>query len=142
MLHLEDELEANLYEIIATYLEEVQKILDKFDDIVSKRSHNIENCLTVEYVIRLTIDIPVVGKMRYHILKKYKWIEDQIKIMLENGVIEESNSPYAFNIIIVKKKDEARESMDRFCVNYGLLNKITIPDRYLLFNINEICSRF
>jgi len=36
MLHLEDELEANLYEITATYSEEVQQILNEFDEIVSK----------------------------------------------------------------------------------------------------------
>ncbi len=62
--------------------------------------------------------------------------------MLKNGVIKESNSLYAFNIVVVGKKDSAKEGMDRFCVNYGLLNKITISDRYLLPNINETCSRF
>ncbi len=139
MLHLEDELEANLYEIIATYPKE---ILNEFDDIVLKGPHDIRNCLTVEYVIRLTTDVSVVGKMRYHIPKEHKWIEDQIKIMLENIVIEESNSSYIFNVVVVEKKDEVEEGMNRLCVNYKLLNKITIPDRYLLFNINEICSRF
>ncbi len=62
--------------------------------------------------------------------------------MLENGVIEESNSPYAFNVVVVGKKDSAGEGIDRLCVNYGLLNKITIPDRYPLPNINKTCSRF
>ncbi len=60
--------------------------------------------------------------------------------MLDNEVIEESNSPYAFNIIVVKKKNRAEEDMNRLCVNYGPLNKITILDKYLLPNINEICS--
>ena len=72
MLHLKDELEANLYEITATYLKEIQKILDEFDDIVSKGPHDIGNCLIVEYAIRLTTDMPVVGKMEYYTSKKYK----------------------------------------------------------------------
>ncbi len=62
--------------------------------------------------------------------------------MLKNGVIKESSSPYAFNVIVVKKKDGAGKGIDRLCINYVLLNKITISDRYPLPNINETCSRF
>jgi len=43
--------------------------------------------------------------------------------MLQSGVIEESSSPYAFNIIVIEKKDGAGEGMDRLCINYALLNK-------------------
>ena len=88
------------------------------------------------------MDILVVGKMGYHIPKEHKWIEEQVKIMLENGIVEESNSLYTFNVVVVGKKDSTGEGMDRLCINYRLLNKITIPDRYLLPNINEICNRF
>ena len=142
IIYLKDVLKANLYEIISTYLEEVQQILDEFDKIVSKGPYDIGNCLTIKYAIRLITDVSVVEKMEYHTLKEHKQIEDQIKIMLENRVIEELNSLYVFNIVIVGKKNRAKEGIDRLCVNYRLLNKIMIPDRYLLPNINEICSRF
>src|SRR6266498_3085094 len=62
--------------------------------------------------------------------------------MLQNGVIEESSNPYAFNIVVVGKKDGAGEGMDRLCINYAPLNKRTIPDRYPLPNINEMLSSF
>ncbi len=62
--------------------------------------------------------------------------------MLKNGIIEESNSLYVFNIVVVKKKDGAGEGMDRLYINYELLNKITISDRYPLPNINKMCSGF
>src|SRR6266498_6163252 len=62
--------------------------------------------------------------------------------MLQNGVIEESSSPYAFNVIIVGKKDGVKEGMDRLCINYAPLNKRIIPDRYSLPNINEMLSSF
>ena len=109
---------------------------------MSKRSHNIGNCLTIKYAIRLITNIPVVGKIGYHIPKEYKWIEDQVKIMFENRVIEELNSPYAFNIVVIRKKNEVGEGMNRLYINYRPLNKITIPDKYLLFNINKTCSQF
>src|SRR6266542_7097690 len=48
--------------------------------------------------------------------------------MLKNGVIEPFTSPYAFNIVIVEKKDGAGEGMDRMCINYSPLNKVTKKD--------------
>jgi len=32
--------------------------------------------------------------------------------------------------------------MDRLCINYAPFNKLTIPDRYLIPNFNEILSSF
>ncbi len=113
---MRDELEVNLYEITSTYPEEVQQILNKFDEIVSKGLYNIENCLTIEYAIRLITNIPVVEKMEYHTLKEYKWIEDQVKIILKNGIIEKSNSLYTFNIVVIRKKNRVKEGMDELYV--------------------------
>ena len=62
--------------------------------------------------------------------------------MLQNEVIEEFNSLYTFNIVVVGKKDSARGGMDRLCINYASLNKLTIPDKYLLPNINKMLSNF
>ena len=62
--------------------------------------------------------------------------------MLQNRVIEESSSSYAFNVVVIGKKDGAGEGIDRLCVNYASLNKRTIPDRYPLPNINEMLSSF
>ncbi len=62
--------------------------------------------------------------------------------MLQNEIIEESSSPYAFNVIVIGKKDGVGEGMDRLCINYASFNKRTILDRYPLSNINEILSSF
>ncbi len=72
MLHLEDELKANLYEITLTYSEEVQQFFNKFDEIILKGSHDIGNCMMIEYTIRLTTDVLVVEKMGYHTPKEHK----------------------------------------------------------------------
>ena len=62
--------------------------------------------------------------------------------MLQNGIIEELSSLYAFNIIVVRKKDGAGEGINRLCINYTPLNKLTILDTYSLPNINEMLSSF
>ena len=62
--------------------------------------------------------------------------------MLKNGVIEKSKSPYIANVVVVGKKDGDGEGMDRLCVNFGPLNRKTIPDRYPLPIIKEIIRLF
>jgi len=48
MLHLEDEKETRLFEIIGKEETEVEKtfkaILEKYDDVVSQGAHDIRNC--------------------------------------------------------------------------------------------------
>ncbi len=48
MLHLEDEKEARLFEIIETERTKVKKILKielkEYDDVISQEAHNIRNC--------------------------------------------------------------------------------------------------
>ncbi len=48
--------------------------------------------------------------------------------MLKNEIIESYTNSYAFNIIIVRKKDGAGKEMDRIYINYTLLNKETEKD--------------
>src|SRR6266542_439425 len=62
--------------------------------------------------------------------------------MLKNEVIEPSTNPYAFNIIIVEKKDGAGEEMDRMCINYASLNKVTEKDSEPIPIIKEYLSLF
>jgi len=62
--------------------------------------------------------------------------------MLKNEVIESSTSSYAFNIIIVGKKDEAGEGIDRMYINYTPLNKITEKDSGSISIIKEYLSLF
>ncbi len=66
MLHLEDKREARLFEITGMEGIEVEKvlkiILEEYDDVVSQRAHNIENCQTIEHIIRLLDETLVVEK--------------------------------------------------------------------------------
>ncbi len=71
MLHLEEERDYLLYEIMNTYPEEVQKILHEYENIVSKGAHDIGNCTSVEHAIRLISEVPVIGKMKYHTPKEH-----------------------------------------------------------------------
>ena len=53
--------------------------------------------------------------------------------MLQDGVIEESNSPWASPVVLVRKKDNTL----RYCIDYRRLNAVTRKDSYPLPRIDE-----
>jgi len=126
--------EVKLYELIGeevmdTHVKEMlDEILNEYDDIVSKGPHDIGNCTQVKHDIRLNNERPIKRKQSPRLVKENEWIKGQIDEMLKNGVIEPFTSPYAFNIVIVRKKDGAGEGMNRMCINYAPLNEVTEKD--------------
>lgn len=95
---------------------------------------NIGRCKSVEHCIRLSVNRTVVMKARPYSTEHSKAIKEQINEMLMKGVIRPSSSPFAAEVVMVRKK----EGTWRFCVDYRMLNKITIKDKYPLPRIAEL----
>ncbi len=62
--------------------------------------------------------------------------------MLQNRIIKESSNPYAFNVVVIRKKDDVGKGLDKLYINYASFNKLTISNRYLLPNINKMLLNF
>src|SRR6266508_4328689 len=140
--------ETKLYELIGeevtdAYVKEMlDEILNEYDDVVLKGSHNIGNCKLVKHDIRLNDERSIKWKQSPRSVKENEWIKGQIDEMFKNGVIEPSISPYAFNIVIVGKKDGAGKRIDRMCINYSPLNEVTEKDSGPIPIIKEYLSLF
>ena len=66
-----------------------------------------------------------------------KLIKEHLDDLLGKGMIQVSNSPYGANIVFAKKKDGGL----RLCIDYRLVNRITIKDRTPLPTHTEIRQR-
>ena len=58
--------------------------------------------------------------------KKLPLLEEEIKSLLREGIIQPSNSQWAFPAILVPK----RGGVVRLCINFRKINKVTIPDKF------------
>ena len=88
-------------------------------------------------IVKHTIDTgdnhPFKLPMRRQPLAQKPIIENELEKMLEQGVIEPSESPWSSPILLVKKKDGSI----RFCIDFRKLNSLTRKDAYPLPRIDE-----
>ena len=95
----------------------MENYADDFSDVPGRTSK-------IEHRINLIDEEPVRPKpypLPYALRQELK---DEIKGMLDMGVIKKLSSPYASPVVIVNKKDGS----NRICVDYKKLNKVTISD--------------
>jgi hypothetical protein len=102
--------------------------------------------LTATSDIEHYMPTPTVSANRAITLRNYRTpehhqaeVDTQIQQMLEEKVIQPSQIPWNFPIIIVPKKQDASGKRKwRICVGFRKLNDVTIGDSFPLPNIQDI----
>ncbi|GFW90093.1 retrovirus-related Pol polyprotein from transposon opus [Trichonephila clavipes] len=90
--------------------------------------------VNIELDIALTDDEPIFHKPRHLPFAERDIVDAQVDEWVKNGIIEPCSSPYASQVVVVKKKD----GKSRVCIDYRRLNRKLIKDNYPLPLIDDI----
>src|SRR5207247_2014439 len=112
---------------------QLEEILVKYSDCFSRHENDLGRTTAVKHAIDTGGRKPVKQLLRRHPYAHVHEIDRQVETMLAQDVIEPSSSPWASNVVVVKKKDGSL----RFCIDYRKLNDCTVKDAYPLPRITD-----
>ncbi|GBM66543.1 Retrovirus-related Pol polyprotein from transposon 297 [Araneus ventricosus] len=111
----------------------VRKLLKEFQNLFSTCDADVGRCNMTQHRINTGDHPPIKQYPRRLPLARKEEVDNLVKEMVDNGIIEESSGPWTSLIVLVKKKDGST----RFCVDYRKLNKITKKNSYPLPRIDD-----
>lgn len=112
-------------------------LLFRYNDCFAKTSQDLGCTNLVKMNIKTTTEQPIYRQPYRLSHIEQEIVRSKVSDLLNAGIIKESESDYAFPVILVKKKN----GDSRLCVDYRALNAITIKDRYPLPNIDDQVSK-
>ena len=126
--HLRELLERTTADMTTKESKLVRKLIVDYADVFAEPDGPLGRTTLVHHEIDTGDAAPVRERMRRYSPKHLEIIDQEVDRMLEQDVIEPSDSPWNSGIVIVKKKDGSA----RMCLDVRRLNKITKKDAYPL----------
>src|SRR6266536_2073401 len=113
-------------------------ILEEYKDIQFENMKELDRTNIIQHTIQL-LDERLVSKGNRPLDQKDRiWIKQELKDLLEKGIIRESTSPYSAPIVVVDKKMGDRH----MCIDYRDLNAKTKKNSYPIPRQTEIFASF
>ncbi|GFV46718.1 hypothetical protein TNCV_1881771 [Trichonephila clavipes] len=106
----------------------------KVEQLLSTHTPKKTKTVNIELDIALTDDEPIFYKPRRLPFAERDIVDAQVDEWVKNGIVEPCSSPYASQVVVVKKKD----GKSRVCIDYRRLNRKLIKDNYPLPLIDDI----
>lgn len=99
--------------------ESINELLQKYVHAFSQTDSDRGETNLVEHQIKLTTNVPI-KQAPYRVPPfKRQIIKDKVQEMIDQGVLEESRSPFAAPVVLIRKKNGEW----RFCADYRQLNE-------------------
>lgn len=117
--------------------QQFQEMLLQWESVFSDDDLTLGHTDAVKHRITLKDEQPFKDRYRRIPPGMLDELRQYLKQMLDAGVIRESHSPWASNIVPVRKKDGKL----RVCIDYRELNKRTIKDAHAIPRIEEILDQ-
>jgi len=102
----------------------LEAILVRYADVFSQDENDLGKTNIMMHYIDTGDARPVKQQLRRYPAAHVEAISEHVDNMLKQGTIEPASSPWASNIVLVKKKDGSL----RCCVDYRQLNSVTRKD--------------
>lgn len=110
-----------------------KKLLIRKKKHFAKSKSDLGRTNWVRHTINTQDKPPIKQRPRRMPLSKRVEGDQEVKRMLEQGIITPSKSPWAAPLVLVRKKDQSI----RVCTDFRFLNSITIKDSYPLPRIDD-----
>ena len=112
----------------------VRVILD-YRDVFPDELPQLPPIRETKFSIDLLLETTPISKAPYRMAPaELQELKIQLKEMLDKGFIRPSVSPWGAPVLFVKKKDDSL----RLCIDYRLLNQVTIKNKYPLPRIDDL----
>ena len=119
--------------------EELRNLLYEFSDRIATDVKNPTVTTKGEHEIIVEPNSRPVKNKKFRVSPDdEKNICEQAQKMLDDGIARRSNSPWAHNVILVRKKSDGSQ---RFVVDYRELNKVTVKDSYPMPDVRDILDK-
>ncbi|KAJ8042740.1 hypothetical protein HOLleu_09583 [Holothuria leucospilota] len=109
-------------------MRQVAHLPDKNREAFSKGEFDLGYCNTIPHFIKVTDDTLIRQPYRRIPPTQMSEVKQLLQDMMDQKVIQWSVSPYASPVVLVRKRSGAI----RLCVNYRLLNAVTVKDSFSL----------
>ena len=110
------------------------QLLCDYHDIFSLEEGERGETSLVEFEVDTGQSLPKKQPARRVPYSARQEIANQLQKMQNDGVIQDSQSPWASPVVLVRKRDGSL----RFCVDYRNLNSVTKPDLFPLPRIDDL----
>ena len=110
----------------------IVEFIQEYDDMFSRGTFVMGRTTLVEHSIDTGQNRPIRQALRRHHHAHLDEIDRQVDELQESGFVEPAASPWASNVVLVRKKDGSY----RLCIDYRQLNAITYKDSYPLPHID------
>jgi hypothetical protein len=125
--------------------EEILHICSEYMDVFKLPGDKLTATSAIKHYIP-TPSIPVnraITLRNYRIPEQHQnEVDNQVQKMLEDGIIQQSQSPWNFPILVVPKKlDASGKRKWRICVDFRKLNDVTVGDSFPIPNIQDILDK-
>ena len=132
--HVVDLYQRSIQQVPKNYHRKIHEILARNSRVFAKDAHDMGRTTWVKHDVDTGNHSPVRQRPRRLRHDQKEEIQKQIKNLQESGLIRPSESEWASNVVLVKKKDGAW----RMCIDYRDLNLKTLnPDSYMLPRIDD-----